>query len=196
MIKQRIFCSERETQPTMNAETSPTQPPARSVATTRLLLRPMDPTDAPALHALMDDPVAARFFPNPTPPPLERVEKWAARQAASWDERGYGLWAVCLRPGGQVVGWAGLQYLPDTDETEVAYQIDRSHWGQGLASEAARAALDYAFRTLGLAQIVAVVHPENAASIRVIEKAGMRFTGQCEYFGMQVRRYVALKDPG
>jgi len=180
----------------MNPETYPSPTPTRSVATARLLLRPMDALDAPALHALMDDPVAARYFPNPTPPPLERVEKWVARQAASWDERGYGLWAVCLRPDNEVVGWAGLQYLPDTDETEVAYQIARGHWGRGLAAEAARAALDYAFQTLGLAQVVAVVHPENTASIRVIEKIGMRFTGQCEYFGMTVRRYVALKDPG
>jgi ribosomal-protein-alanine N-acetyltransferase len=83
-----------------------------------------------------------------------------------------------------------LQFLPETDEIEVAYLLGKLYWGQGLATEAALAGLRYGFQVLELETIVAIVHPENAASRRVIEKLGMPFAEHAHYFGMDVCRYV------
>jgi ribosomal-protein-alanine N-acetyltransferase len=73
---------------------------------------------------------------------------------------------------------------------EVAYLLAQAYWGQGLATEAARAALRYGFETLALDRIVAVVHPENRGSQRVLEKAGLRLEGDAHYYDMDVKYYA------
>jgi ribosomal-protein-alanine N-acetyltransferase len=89
-----------------------------------------------------------------------------------------------------LIGWNGLQYLPDTNEVEIGYLLARPFWGYGLALEGALPALKMGFSDFSLAEIVGIVHPENAASIRVLEKIGMSYTQATEYFGMRVRRYA------
>ena len=89
-----------------------------------------------------------------------------------------------------MLGWNGLQYLPDTEEVEVGYLLSRRHWGQGLATEGAQAALRFGVETLRLGSIVGIVHPENIASQRVLAKAGLTFINEADYFGMHVCRYV------
>lgn len=177
----------------------PTLSPGPVLTTARLVLRQLTPQDALAWQRLMNEDPVMRYFPNPTPPSLERAERWVARQMAHWQEQGYGIWAVTLLEddalaGTKLAGWCGLQLLPETGETEVAYAIARAHWGRGYASEAARAALWFGFQQAGFDRIIALVHPDNAASLRVIEKQGMTFTGLAEYFGMVLRRYVLPRD--
>jgi RimJ/RimL family protein N-acetyltransferase len=92
---------------------------------------------------------------------------------AHWTERGYGWWAVELKKSGELIGWCGLNHLPDTDEIEVLYLIGEDHWGKGLATEAAFSTVEYAFEVAGLETLVGIVHPENIASRRVLEKIGM-----------------------
>lgn len=133
-----------------------------------------------------------RYFPNPTPPEFERVVGLIDRQLAHWAQHGYGWWAVEERQTGQLIGWNGLQYLPDTDETEIGYLLDKAWWGQGLAGEGARAALAWGFARFDLPEVVGIVHPQNWGSRRVLEKIGMDYTGGAEYFGMHVRRYHIL----
>lgn len=89
-----------------------------------------------------------------------------------------------------MIGWNGLQYLPETDEVEIGFLLSKAYWGQGLAVEGAEVVLQYGFERLGLEEIVALVHPENEASQRVIEKLRMSFVEEAEYFGMKVYRYV------
>jgi len=71
----------------------------------------------------------------------------------------------------------------------VAYLLSKAYWGQGLATEGARAGLQYGFEVLGLDQIVGLVHPENRASQRVLEKLGMSFVDRSHYFGLELLRY-------
>jgi ribosomal-protein-alanine N-acetyltransferase len=97
---------------------------------------------------------------------------------------------VETRSKGGLIGWNGLQYLPETEEVEVGFLLSRAHWGKGLATEGAAASLGYGFERLELESIVGIVHPENAASQRVLEKLGMSRQGAAEYFGMEVYRYV------
>jgi [ribosomal protein S5]-alanine N-acetyltransferase len=89
----------------------------------------------------------------------------------------------------RLVGWNGLEYLPDTGETEVGYLLSRSARGKGYATQAARAAVSFGFRTVGLESIIGLVHPDNIPSIRVLEKSGLRFIDNKVYFGMEMRRY-------
>ena len=161
-----------------------------TITTTRLCLRPFMEDDVGPLHAMLAEKDFLRYFPNPEPPPLDRVEKYLALQEKHWQEHGYGRWAVELIDHGGLIGWNGLQYLPDTDEIEIGYILAKSHWNRGLSTEAARVGLRLAFEKLDLDEVVAIVHSENLASQRVTEKLGMRLTYEAEYFGMAAYRYV------
>lgn len=164
-----------------------------TIQTSRLVLRAFTGADAAPLHQIMGEPGVLRYFPNQEPPSMDRVARMVASQLAHWQEHGYGWWAVQRRAETGLIGWAGLQYLPETDETEVAYLLAKAYWGQGLATEAARASLDFAFDGLGLEQIVGIVHPENAASQGVLEKLGMTLVERTQYFGMDCLRYEISK---
>jgi ribosomal-protein-alanine N-acetyltransferase len=161
-----------------------------TITTYRLVLRPLAEEDVDPLHRILRDGDILRYFPNTDPPARDRVQKLISDQLRHWEERGYGWWAVELRSRDGLIGWSGLQFLPETEEVEVAYLLGRSFWGRGLATEAAQACLQYGFGQVGLESIVAIVHPENAASRRVIEKLGMSFVDRARYFGMDCYRYA------
>jgi ribosomal-protein-alanine N-acetyltransferase len=160
-----------------------------TLTTRRLILRAFTTEDVDPLHRILGTTDILRYFPNPGAPSLEKVEKLIFAQLRHWDEHGYGWWAVEPRSNKQLIGWSGLQFLPETDEVEVGYLLDQAFWGNGLATEAAQACLQYGFENLDVDSIIAIVHPENVASQRVIEKLGMSFVDQAHYFGMDCHRY-------
>lgn len=80
-----------------------------------------------------------------------------------------------MKSDSSFIGWCGLHFLPVTNETEVGYLLGESWWGKGYATETATASLQYAYKQLNMMQIIALVHSDNKASIRVIEKLGMDF---------------------
>ncbi|HEY70002.1 MAG TPA: GNAT family N-acetyltransferase [Anaerolineae bacterium] len=160
-----------------------------TVPTRRLTLRPFREEDVVRLHEILSEEDILRYFPNPGTPTLDQIHKLIANQLKHWEQHGFGWWAVEPIGEHQLIGWNGLQYLPDTDEIEVGFLLSTPYWNQGFATEGARAGLEFAFGKLGLKQVVAIVHPENKASQRVIEKLDMRFTHEAEYFDMNVYRY-------
>ena len=91
----------------------------------------------------------------------------------------------------ELIGWSGLQYLPETDEIEIGYLLARPYWGQGLATECARVGMKFGFDNLKIPTIIGIVHPENFASQRVLEKIGLMFQEKAEYFGMECYKYLA-----
>jgi ribosomal-protein-alanine N-acetyltransferase len=93
------------------------------------------------------------------------------------------------RTSGELMGRCGLQLIPETGEVEIDFLLGNPFWGRGFASEAGRASLNYGFEELALDQIVGIVHPENVASQRVLEKLGMWFSEKANYFGIDVFRY-------
>lgn len=165
-----------------------------TVTTARLVLRPFVPEDAKNLHRIMDDRDVMRYFPVVDPPSLEKVDRLVQGQLKHWEVHGYGWWAVEMRSNNQLIGWSGLQFLPETNETEVAYLLGKPFWGRGLATEAAQAGLHFGFETLELPSIVAIVHPQNLASQGVILKLGMSFVDAACYFGMDCYRYRMLRS--
>jgi RimJ/RimL family protein N-acetyltransferase len=160
-----------------------------TITTERLTLRPWVLSDAPRLHELLSGDDVLKYFPNQTVPPLDRVEKFIERQLQHWQDHGYGWWAVTLTSSGELMGWVGLQFLPETNETEIAYMLGREYWGKGFATEAAAVGIRMGFAELGIETIVAIVHVENAASCHVAEKLGMGSRTRATYFGMESYRY-------
>jgi len=141
--------------------------------TTRLALRNFSPDDAEALGLVLSDPETMRFYPAP----FDRVgvEQWISRNMRRYAENGHGLWAVVLKSSGELIGDCGLtvQDLDDVHEIEIGYHVRRDLWGQGLATEAARACRDYGFAQLPVERIISLIRPENVGSRRVAEKNGM-----------------------
>ena len=149
-----------------------------------------------------------RYFPNPDPPARDQIERLIQFQLKHWEQHGYGWWAVCAADSAAdsaagstnppqnppLIGWAGLQYLPETDEIEVGYLLGRDYWGRGLATEAAQTSVQFGFEDLGIETIVGIVHPENIASQRVLEKAGLAYVERAHYFGMDVYRYLVTRS--
>ncbi|MEW6092582.1 MAG: GNAT family N-acetyltransferase [Chloroflexota bacterium] len=154
-----------------------------------LLLRPWASEDAPALFQILQEPDIFKYFPRTTPPPREWADKYIAHHLTHWQERGYGHWAVVTKDDGQVIGWTGLEYLLELDQTEVAYLLSGQVRGRGYATEAARAAIAFGFGTCHLPGIIGLVHPENTASIRVLEKCGLTFTDRLTLWGLEMLRY-------
>ena len=146
-----------------------------SLPTARLLLRPWRDADVAAFVRLSADPAVTEFL-RPLPD-RAAAEARVARVLEHWRRHGFGQWVV-ERPGKTglvgVVGLAWVAYEAHfTPAVEIAWRLDRAHWGRGYATEAARAALDYGFGKLGLDEIVAVTVPVNWRSRRVMERLGM-----------------------
>ena len=167
-----------------------------TIQTSRLTLRLLQPTDAVMLHRIYQTDEVLRFFPNPNPPPLDKVERFIAGQQEQWETRGYGNWGILPNEEREVIGWVGLQFLPELNETEVGYLLDKPFWGKGLATEAASASLQFGFEHFDFPYVIALVHPENMASRRVLEKCGMTYTETISIWGMELLRHTVGKRTG
>jgi RimJ/RimL family protein N-acetyltransferase len=143
--------------------------------TPRLILRHYVPEDADALSEVLCD----------------RENMKSMRRYA---EEGTALWAMILKSNGEFAGDCGLtrQQVDDVTELEVGYHLARRYQGQGLATEAARACIDYAFSKLGLQRVISLIRPENLPSRRVAERNAMSVEKETIFVGLPHLVYVAL----
>jgi len=163
--------------------------PPPHLQTSNLTLTPLQPGDAAALYTVYQTEGVLRYFPNPAPPTLEQVQRFISRQQSHWETYRYGNWGLHLADRQEIIGWAGLQYLPELDQTEVGFLLDRPFWGKGYATEAAAASLRFGFEQCRLEQIIALVHPDNLASRRVIEKCGLGYVDTIHLWGIDLMRF-------
>jgi RimJ/RimL family protein N-acetyltransferase len=164
------------------------------ITTPRLRLRALRHGDADALHRVYGDPEAMRYVGRSgSARTREQTGKIVSQLIAGRRRHGYGLWAATLREGGEMIGLCGLTLVEDTGpNVELVYLLARSWWGQGYATEMARACLETGFAGFGLTRIVALAYPQNAASIRVMQKCGMRPAGTVTAHGHELVCYEAL----
>ena len=94
----------------------------------------------------------------------------------------------------RMTGWCGLGFLPKLNETEVAYMLDKDYWNRGYATKAAGISLGYGFKEAGLEWIIALALPENAASIRVMEKIGMTYKKMTHVWRLDLVQYEITRD--
>jgi [ribosomal protein S5]-alanine N-acetyltransferase len=161
-----------------------------TLQTNTLILRPLEKTDAEVLHRIYQSEGVLRYFPVTTPPPLEKVQRFIAGQQAHWEKYGYGNWGILPEGGSEIIGWVGLQYLPELKETEVGFLLDRPFWGKGYATQSALASLNFGFQSIHLDHIIALVHAENLASRWVIEKCGMVYVQTLSLWGIELMRFI------
>jgi len=149
-----------------------------TLITPRLRLRPYTLTDAPAVQRLAGEKqVAATTAALPHPYPDGAAEAWIGTHAPRWAAREELVFAVTLKATGELVGSIGLVLWLPHAKAELGYWVGLPHWNRGYASEAARSVIDFGFRLLGLNRIEAHYLAGNAASGRVMEKAGMMREG-------------------
>jgi RimJ/RimL family protein N-acetyltransferase len=179
----------------------PSPTPARAVVfeTERLLARRLDGGDVEALLAVYGDADAMRWVGDGEPITREGCERWVEVTEANYARRGYGMFALQDKATGRVVGFCGIVHPGGQPEAEVKYAFLRSHWGRGLATEAVRALLRHGAEVHRLTHIIATTAPENAASHRVLLKAGLRrgaLRRNDDGSHTQLFAWQAVKGPG
>jgi RimJ/RimL family protein N-acetyltransferase len=141
--------------------------------TERLVLRRMMRYDAPALHTMLSDPETMRYWSTPPHPTIAETEAWVAEGLGAM-ARGDGHDFVVLESDrliGRVAFWMG---------NEIGFLFSRAVWGKGYAQEAMNAVLRYGFDQLGFKSVRADVDPENARSLKLLERVGFQRTGFAE----------------
>jgi RimJ/RimL family protein N-acetyltransferase len=166
------------------------------IETPRLVLRRWEPGDVDALARLYESPAIVRWL---GPLTHEDAAATVQRYEHHWATLGFGRFAVEETATRRLVGRVGVMRQPDWTVTpeadEVGWVIAADRWGEGLASEAAAAAIDDAFGRVGLQRIVSFTLPENAASQRVMEKCGLGYRGVADWKGREHVWYDVRRLP-
>jgi ribosomal-protein-alanine N-acetyltransferase len=167
-----------------------------TLETDRLRLSPIAAEDLDAVAALYADPDVMRFIGLRAPLTREQTRERLDFMIGQWREHGFGMWAVLRKADGAFVGRCGLRTLDDTTEIELGYTLAKAYWGQGYATEAARAVVRHAFDVLKLERLVAIADPANAASINVMKKLGMTFEGTGHFYNSDCVMYALAPGQG
>jgi RimJ/RimL family protein N-acetyltransferase len=163
--------------------------PVEHFSTGRLIARDWATADAEDAFAIYGREEVARWLGAPPPRRMASVDVMRANleriSARNAQHPQFGHWALELRGSGTVIGAVVLLPLPGGGEVEIGWHLNPDHWGQGYATEAGRGAIRHAFGACGLAEVLAVVYPDNAKSIAVCRRLGMTHLGQTDrYFGV------------
>lgn len=153
-----------------------------NVETERLILRAILPTDVDALFELDSDPEVHRYVGQRPVTDKDQIVAVINFIRQQYTDNGIGRWAVTDKRTNEVLGWAGLKWVTETTNGhknyyDLGYRIIRRFWGKGIASEAAFAALAYAFRELQAAEVYAMANTANIASNRILQKIGLTQQG-------------------
>lgn len=159
--------------------------PARDrIETSRLILRPFALEDAQAAFAWFGDPQVMRFTTTGPDRSIEKTKTRLAKYQEHQSVHGFSKWIILDRGTSSAIGDSGLIHLEEYGRIDLGYRFAKPFWGKGLATEAAAAWVRAAFDAFHIDRLTAFVHPENAASIRVLDKLGFRTAGREKIMGM------------
>jgi ribosomal-protein-alanine N-acetyltransferase len=154
--------------------------------------------DTDDLHRLLTDPVIRKYLWDDQIIPRETVVEVIEGSRFTFEEHGFGMWAVSSKDDPGLIGFCGLRYFEDGQsgkpEVEILYGILPEHCGKGLATEAAKAVLKYGFEEKKLAQIYAGADPPNTASFRVMEKINMQYSRRVAINDVDTIYYVVQRE--
>jgi ribosomal-protein-alanine N-acetyltransferase len=169
---------------------------APMIETARLRLQPLTRADDQALHRLFTHPDVRRYL-------LEDevvLPAWTAseidRSMESFAKAGYGLWGLRRHGAPALLGFCGYRRFPDPHDVQLLYGLYPAYWSQGLATEAVCAVVRYGFEQLGLPGVAAAADVQNAASARVLEKAGLRPAARSPAGQERALRFFTLSRAG
>jgi RimJ/RimL family protein N-acetyltransferase len=173
------------------------QAPDAALDTLRLRLRIPESSDADPMMEIHQDPEVIKSILL-TAPPGGITVAWRniAMMVGHWHLRGYGQWTVIEKTSGEVIGRVGLWNPEGWPGIELGWIIRRSRWGHGFATEAAEAALQWAWDNVDTDHIISIIPPDSLASVRVAEKIGERFERADTMNGASVRIYGVRRAAG
>ena len=157
--------------------------------TPRLLLRPFQLSDATEMILLNSDPDVIKFTGDEPFKNIQEAEN-LIRNYDQYEKYKMGRLTVLLKETNEYLGWCGLKYLEEANEADLGFRFHKKHWGKGFATESSRACLEYGFQKLKLKKIIGRTLKENTASIKVLEKAGMKFEREEILHGTQAVIYA------
>ncbi len=147
--------------------------------TERLIVRQLEADDVVNLYSVTSDPELMQYMGDGQPLSYELTAKWVDVSINNYATKGYGCSAVIDKRDGTFIGFCGLvrsEFAEPPDDAELIYALKKIYWGQGLATEVAKAMVDYGYKSCGLRRIIATINPENSASIKVVNKIGFVFS--------------------
>jgi RimJ/RimL family protein N-acetyltransferase len=161
--------------------------PIPTLQTERLIIRPFTPDDIEPSYQMNLNAEVSRYTGDGGILSHDELERRIKEDLlGDYQKHGFGRMAVGLKGGQDFIGFVGLKYLEDMDEVDIGFRFMSQYWGKGIATEAAKACLEYGFEELGLKRIIGMVLPENGASVRVLEKCGFVFEKKMMEDGMLI----------
>ena len=147
--------------------------------TQHLIVRHLRVDDLADLLEVCGDPDVMLYMGDGRPLSREQTEKWIEKSQVNYRQHGFGCFAVVARESHKFVGFCGLvnPSFGKVPEAEIIYALKKEHWGQGLAREVAGAMIEFGFGQCHLQRIVATIAPENSASVRIVERLGLKCQG-------------------
>ncbi len=167
---------------------------AAMISTERTTMRRMLSTDAAELHLTVGAPSVMKYWVGGADRTIAETEQRIARFQAHWDTHGFGDWGVLLKQRQELIGFCGLHYIPDMQDVTLGYALNERVCRCGYATEICQAVLEYGFSNLNIPLIVAVIWPENVASIALAQKLGMIFDSEIIWGGGQRVVYGMSRD--
>lgn len=170
----------------------PSQPTI--LETERLILRPYTLADIEASYQMNLDASVSQYTGDGGVVSRAEIERRITQNVmGDYNTYGYGRWAVDIKEGEKCIGFCGLKFLPDYHAPDIGFRFKSAYWGQGFATESAKACIKYGFETLKLNKILAFVLPENIASINVLRKLNFRFEKEVLEDELIAKQYILFK---
>ena len=148
--------------------------------TERLYLREFIDSDGSHFFHLNNNPEVLKFTGNDPFKSIDEANDFM-RNYSDYEKNGFGRWAVCLKATDEFLGWCGLKFENDENQTDLGFRFYKNNWGKGYATEAAIACVEYGFMTLKLKKIIGRAYAVNKASIKVLEKCKFKFEKEFSY---------------
>ncbi|MDG4945866.1 GNAT family N-acetyltransferase [Weeksellaceae bacterium KMM 9713] len=148
--------------------------------TERLYLREFNLQDSENFYNLNLNPNVIKYTGNSAFRNIEESKQFLTNYQ-DYKLNGYGRWAVIDKTNNEFLGWCGLKYDKDLDETDIGFRFFEEKWNKGYATESARACIEFGFEKLNLKTIIGRAMKENIASIKVLEKIGLQFVKEFDF---------------
>lgn len=155
--------------------------PAIIAETERLSLRELNIADAENLYALNLDPEVTKYTGDPAFRNIAEARSFLENYD-QYKKFGFGRWAVVEKDSGAFLGWCGLKFDTTTGQNDVGFRFFKNSWNRGFATESAKRCLEIGFERFEMKTILGRAMKENTASIKVLEKIGMVYDSDFDFF--------------
>jgi ribosomal-protein-alanine N-acetyltransferase len=144
------------------------------IETDRLILRELNIGDAKSFYELNLNPNVVKYTGDKAFANISEAQNFL-KNYEDYETNGFGRWAVIDKSNGEFLGWCGLKYVKEINETDIGFRFFEEYWNKGFATESAKVCLNYGFEKLNLQTIIGRAMAENLASIKVLEKLGLTY---------------------